>query len=222
MPNEKYSHVCLEYKSIWSTSATNEKDEILFHQKSAPSIQLCPTIIYASRITGLYISALVIIQVVTKSNYNIMQKPDCYQTDILHRLEEKWIITTHIIEVAIHSVHLYNPFDSSKGSTGHVGEKDKSQEILSLRDQLLHLWQVEGVAAGISDWHTTYSTGWLSSEWERKIGLIFLLQTFDSLCQNKEQECLQNCNKNLYLTLLFRKKRKEWFKHWKPKWAYIR
>jgi hypothetical protein len=211
VPNEKYSHVCLEYKSIWSTSATNEKDEILFHQKSAPSIQLCSTIIYASRITGLHISALVIIQVVTKSNYNIMQKPDCYQTDILHRLEEKWIITTHIIEVAIHSVHLYNPFDSSKGRTGHVGEKDKSQEILSLRDQLLHLWQVEGVAAGISDWHTTYSTGWLSSEWERKIGLIFLLQTFhDSLCQNKEQECLQNCNKNLYLTLLFRKERKEW------------
>lgn len=76
----------------------------------------------------------------------------------MHSLEE----STIIIEVAVHSVHLYNPFDSSKVRISHVGEKDKLQEILSLRDQLLHLWQVEAVAAGISDWHTTYSTGWLS------------------------------------------------------------
>lgn len=153
-------------------------------------------------VTGLYIGALVIIQIVIKSNYNIMQKPDCYQTNILHRLEEKWIIMTQIIEVAIHSVHPYNPFDSSKGRTDHVGEKDRSQEILSLRDQLLHLWQVEGAAAGISDWHTTNSTGWLSSGWERKIGWIFLLQTFPaSLCQNKEQECLQNRRRTDYLCI---------------------
>lgn len=26
----------------------------------------------------------------------------------------------------------------------------------------LALWRVEGDFAGISDWHTTYSTGWLS------------------------------------------------------------
>jgi len=64
--------------------------------------------------------------------------------------------------VAVHSVHHYNPFGSLKGRTSHAGERDKWQEILSLQDQLLHLWQVEGVAAGISDWHTTYSTGWLS------------------------------------------------------------
>jgi len=64
--------------------------------------------------------------------------------------------------VAVHSVHQYNPFGSLKGRTSHAGERDKWQERLSLQDQLLHLWQVEGVAAGISDWHTTYSTGWLS------------------------------------------------------------
>jgi len=54
-------------------------------------------------------------------------------------LEEKCTIATQIIEVAVHSVHLYNPFDSSKGRTSHAEEKDKWQEILSLRDQLLRL-----------------------------------------------------------------------------------
>jgi hypothetical protein len=49
-----------------------------------------------------------------------------------------------------------------------------------------------GDFAGISDWHTTYSTGRLSPGWERKIGLTFRLPIFHaSLCQHIKFEHLE-------------------------------
>jgi len=65
---------CDQFK--WWTSFSTEVNVIhnttLFHNN-----------ICFLRITGLHKGALAIIQLITKSNYNIMQKPDCYQTDLL-------------------------------------------------------------------------------------------------------------------------------------------
>ena len=92
---------CDQFK--WWTSFSTEVNVIhnttLFHNN-----------ICFLRITGLHKGALAIIQLITKSNYKIMQKPDCYQTDLLdirnknaqHKLSKWQFIQCIIIILLVH------------------------------------------------------------------------------------------------------------------------
>uniref|UniRef100_A0A453C663 Serine-threonine/tyrosine-protein kinase catalytic domain-containing protein n=1 Tax=Aegilops tauschii subsp. strangulata TaxID=200361 RepID=A0A453C663_AEGTS len=44
--------------------------------------------------------------------------------------------------------------------TGHKQQRPSMEQVVSRLEKAL--WRVEGDFAGISGWHTTYSTGWLS------------------------------------------------------------